>query len=232
MPRLFRRLAAVLALASLATVVGCASETEEGDAEAADEALTGRVLVPGECAVTAPNRSRVAGVFDATLSGCFIARGDETGDAMIARAVAVMTSPAQIGAATHPNGTKMFASFKPSATSGSLAGGGTLAYDAKVGLDITGPFDAKGTLRFTSQSTPAGGVEMRITNTTSIGALGVNPVQANGLQFVVRLTPAQNGVVVTGSVKVTLVSQKDQVGAVSSVAPEIVSWLSGKLGAR
>jgi hypothetical protein len=71
-----------------------------------------------------------------------------------------------------------------------------------------------------------------VTNTTSIGALGVNPVQAGGIEFIVRFTPAQNGVVITGSVKVTLVSQKDSVGQVSSVAPEIVSWLKGKLGAQ
>ena len=230
--RLLRRLALGVALASLTSVVGCAAETEDPEAAAADEALTGRVLKAGECAVTAPNRSHVAGVYDAALNGCFIARGNETGDAMIGRAIAILTNPSEIGGATHPGGTKMFASFKANAPQGTLAGGGTFVYDARVGLDIVGPFDAKGTLRFSTQGTATGGVLLVVTNTTSIGALGVNPVQANGLEFIVRFTPAQNGVVITGSVKVTLVSQKDSVGQVSMVAPEIVSWLSGKLGAR
>jgi hypothetical protein len=229
-----RRLTPLLgiALASLTMLSGCASETDD-ETGAADEALSGRVLQPSECAtVKTPNQSKVAGVFDAPLSACFIAKGNESGTAMVDRAIAIITNPSKIGGATHPGGSKMFQSFKAGAPSGSLEAAGTLTYDAKVGLDIVGPFDAKGTLRFTAQRTGPDAVTLRVTNTTNIGAIGINPLQPNGLQFVVTLTPVQNGMVVTGSVKVTLVSQKDSVNEVSSVAPEIVKWLKGELGAR
>jgi hypothetical protein len=222
------------AVASAGSLIGCAGETTDDESsEASEDAIVSRVLQPSECgAIRTVNSSRVAGVFDAPLNGCFLARGNETGAAMIERAVAIITNGSEIGGATNRRGQKMFSSFRASAPSGSIANGGTLAYDAKIGLDIVGPFDAKGTLRFSSQRTSTGGVELRVTNTTKIGALGINPIDANGLVFVVRFTPAQNGVVVTGSVKVTLVSHKDSVNEVSSVAPDIVSWLKGKLGAR
>jgi len=228
--RLLRQLVLGIALAST-SLAGCAAQTDDEESAAAD-ALSLRELKVSECKVAAVNRSQTPGVFDAALSGCLVARGTETGAAMIERAVAIIGDANEIGGATHPNGSKMFSSFKPAAAQGSLANGGSLTYDAKIGLDIKGPFDAKGTLRFSAQRTAAGGVTLTITNTTGIGALGIKPVEAGGLVFVLTLSPAQNGVVVTGSVNVTLVSQKDQVGAVSSVAPEIVGWLKGKLGAQ
>ena len=228
--RLTRYAVLAFTLVSASTLAGCAGETDGEGVDSSEDALT-RVLVASECGVKAPNRSRTAGVYDASLSGCFITRGNDTSAAMLNRAIGIITNPADIGSATHPNNTKMFSSFKPTAPAGSLANGGTLSYDAKIGLDIVGPFDAKGTLRFTAQRTTEG-VTLRVFNTTNVGAIGVNPLQPNGLQFVVTLTPAQNGLVITGSVNVTLVSQKDSVGSVSSVAPEIVSWLKGKLGAQ
>ncbi len=230
--RLFRQLALGFVIAASASLSGCAAESEDTDADSSEEALSNRVLKVAECGIKSPNRSKVAGVYDAALTGCLVARGNESGPAMIERAMALIGKPAEIGAATHKDGSKMFSSFKASAAQGSLAGGGSLVYDAKIGLDIVGPFDAKGTLRFTAQGTPDGGVTLRVTNTTTIGALGINPLEPGGLTFVVALSPAQNGVVVTGSVNVTLVSNKDSVGQVSSVAPEIVGWMKGKLGAQ
>src|SRR4051794_13147679 len=112
--RLLRLLALGISIASVATLSGCAGETDEETA-AGDEALSGRVLQPSECPVKAPNSSKVPGVFDAKLSGCFIARGNESGAAMIDRAAAIIANPAEIGAATHHDGSKMFTSFKPSA---------------------------------------------------------------------------------------------------------------------
>lgn len=45
---------------------------------------------------------------------------------------------------------------------------------------------------------------------------------------------AMNGVVVTGSIKVTLdsYSYKESVGQISSIAPEIVTWIKGELDAQ
>ncbi len=230
--RLLRQLAVCLSMASVSVIAGCAGETEDADENSSEDALTNRVLKVGECAVTTPNHSTVAGVYDAPLSGCFVARGNESGIQMIDRAIAIVTNPKEIGSATHPDGSKMFESYEPGSTRGTLADGDSLSFDAKIGLDIVGPFDAKGTLRFASTRSAAGGITLRVTNTTKIGALGIAPVQPNGLEFVVTLTPAVNGVVVSGTVKVTLVSQKDSDGSVSIVAPEIVGWLKGKLGAQ
>jgi hypothetical protein len=229
--RLLRQLVLAAAVASVTSLVGCVGEIEEDEASGS-EALSGRVLRASECPIRARNQSDVAGVFEAPLSGCFLARDGESGDAMIARAIQIISNPSEIGSATYPDGTKMFASFRPGDVEGSLDAGDSLSYDARIGLDIVGPIDARGSLNFTSHRTAAGGISLRVTNTTNIGALGINPLRRNGLEFVLTLDPAQNGVIVTGSVSVTLVSQKDSVNQVSAIAPSIVSWLKKKLDAR
>ncbi len=226
-----RRIFYPVLMASLLSLTGCAGDLDEDDetAESAD-ALQERVLRPSECEIRAPNRSRVEGVYDATLSGCLIARPNETGAQLVERAVALVVKPELVGSARRANGDRMFASFK--AAPPTLAGRGMVAYDARVGIDILGPFDAKGTLRFDARRTPEGGLTLRVTNTTTVGALGINPLQPNGLEFVLTLVPARNGVIVRGSVQVQLVSHKSSVNGISALAPDIVVWLKGQLGAR
>lgn len=231
MLRFTRIAASVFGFVCMTSLVGCAGETDEEDAEGSDAALTAATTLRAQdCrTISTPNQSRTAGVFDAPLTGCFVARNGETGAQMLSRAIKLVTTPDTIGAATHPDGSKLFASFKPTAPQ---SGPGHVWYDAKASFDIDGPLDAKGTLHFDAVHRADGSLTVTVTNTSSIGALFVNPIKANGLAFVLKLTPAANGVVVSGSVKVTLDSYKNQVGNVSSLAPEIVGWMKKQLGAQ
>jgi hypothetical protein len=221
----FRRFAVVIAIAQACALSGCASDDQD-DTDDSSDAM--RVLRPAECAIKTKNTSSTVGVFESPISGCILGRNNVTGAAMLDRAAEIVSNPSVIGAATNRSGEKMFASFKAGAVQGRLAPGSILFFDAKVSIETTGP-NAGGTLRFAATRFADGSMALHITNTTAIGAFGFNAIEPNGIDFMLRFSPAQNGVVVGGSVKVVLVKYRDQAGNVSNLAPDIVNWLQTKL---
>jgi len=211
-------------------LAGCAADTEDDDTDESVDAVTGQLRADRCGRFPVANRSREEGVFDGAFNGCLLARPNETGAQLVQRAVSVMVDPAKIGSARRQNGDEMFASFKPTAVQG--VGSPRASFDAKVGFDIRGPFDAKGTLRFVGERTPGSGAQMRVTNTTAIGALGVNPIPENGIDFTIRFEPAPNGVIVRGTVKVRMTSYREQVGNISSIAPDLIQFVRRQINAQ
>lgn len=227
------RFAALTVTALVAgTLMGCAAPSDDELAEDGTSAYSAdRVLGEGECkSVTLTNRSTAAGTFEGPLSGCVVGGAGESGKALTTRAAALMGDLRRLADMRRPNGSAMWRSFEPSGVTGSLASaGGTLAFDAKIGIDITGPFDAKGTVSFAIARTADGRLTLRIRNKTAIGAAGAAVIEPGKLRIDIELTPAKNGIVVTGTVAVTLAKSQSYAGSVSSLGPQIVQWLDREL---
>jgi hypothetical protein len=221
-----------LAVPFLAAAFGCvAAASDDSDSTEGAATAAPRVLDAEDCArVKLPNQSTEAGTFAGPLTGCVGGKAGDSGSAMMARGFAIAGKPESFASVTDRNGKKMFHAFEPERIQGSLAAG-RLTFDAKVAIDILGPFDAKGVATFTVEKVGAN-LSLTITNRTAIGAAGADVIAPNGLNIKLVLAPAQNGVEVTGSVRVTLLKFQSYAGNVSRIGPQIVEWLDRELRAR
>jgi hypothetical protein len=217
-----------------AALMACTSVPDEDDAEDTQSAVSSdRVLTEAECKqVSLANRATAPGTFQGALDGCVLGRGGETGDALAERALAIVGDPRRLADMRKVNGTKMWTKFEPSGTVGSVNPGNRLAFDASLGIDIAGPFDAKGTVSFLVERRQNGNIALTIQNRTGIGAAGATVIEPGKLRIALEVVPARNGIVIKGSVDVTLARFQSHSGSVSNLGPQIVQWLDRELAPR